>query len=469
MKTKLLRTFLLLAGILTCFSCEKYSEDDESFESKEANSTLIIRTRAAADNETDGTDASSEISYPINVYVFEDDKCVKTSTINSEDEELSLKMAEGNYDVYAIAGADEASYELPAQESVTKGTVLSLKSGCEHGDIMTAYANITLAYGENNTLTLQLERKVMMLESVTIKNVPDNVTAVSVCISPLHEALLLNGEYSGEKGVYKTTLTKGSDGTTWKNTQPTYLLSAVSKATIKILFTIGDDYYSYSYSCEDDLTANHKITIEGTYTSDGFDLKGTITGVTWGTPINITFNFDDESSETGTKPDEGSEDNNETNDDNVPQPGEIYKDCYVLKNEPNARGGKDVTLMSLKSYNKWKFTVGDQESMRNDINEGLNSLAVDKISGWRLPTLQEMEYISQNLQDISDKIFEYVKKYGSNNINTFASGSNLYYFYQSDDGVIKAYNPKEKSETESPSVGTSTILRAFTTITIPQQ
>lgn len=469
MKTKLLRTFLLLAGILTCFSCEKYSEDDESFESKEANSTLIIRTRAAADNETDGTDASSEISYPINVYVFKDDKCVKTSTINSEDEELSLKMAEGNYDVYAIAGADEASYELPAQESATKGTVLSLKSGCEHGDIMTAYANITLAYGENNTLTLQLERKVMMLESVTIKNVPDNVTAVSVCISPLHEALLLNGEYSGEKGVYKTTLTKESDGTTWKNTQPTYLLSAIGKATIKILFTIGDDDYSYSYSCEDDLTANHKITIEGTYTSDGFDLKGTITGVTWGNPINITFNFDDESSETGTEPDEGSEDNNETNDDNVPQPGEIYKDCYVLKNEPNARGGKDVTLMSLKYHNEWSFERGNQESMRTEINDKINNnLRVDGISGWRLATLKEIKYISENADFISEAISTLDKTDTSDKIDPFIYKGNSF-LCENEDGTIIGYNLVNGLTSESPSVGPSTILRAFTTITIPQQ
>lgn len=431
---------------------------------------MIIRTRAAADNGTDGTDASSEISYPINVYVFEDDKCVKTSTINSEDEELSLKMAKGNYDVYAIAGADEASYDLPAQESATKGTVLSLKSGCEHGDIMTAYANITLAYGENNTLTLQLERKVMMLEGVTIKNVPDNVTAVSVCISPLHEALLLNGEYSGEKGVYKTTLTKESDGTTWKNTQPTYLLSAVGKATIKILFTIGDDDYSYSYSCEDDLTANHKITIEGTYTSDGFDLKGTITGVTWGNPINITFNFDDESSETGTEPNEGSEDNNETNDDNVPQPGEIYKDCYVLKNEPNARGGKDVTLMSLKDYKDgWNYETGDQESMKAEINNKINELKVDDITGWRLATLEEMEYIKDNLKDVSTKIFKLKNEnVGKIEIDTFSYGTSIY-LYEDNDGNIKGYNPNdaEKPIVETPGTGKSVILRAFTTITIP--
>lgn len=48
-----------------------------------------------------------------------------------------------------------------------------------------------MAYGEENTLTLSLERKVMLIENVSIKNVPSNVIAVNVTISPLYENLLL--------------------------------------------------------------------------------------------------------------------------------------------------------------------------------------------------------------------------------------------------------------------------------------
>lgn len=48
-----------------------------------------------------------------------------------------------------------------------------------------------MAYGEENTLTLSLERKVMLIENVSIKNVPSNVIAVNVTISPLYENILL--------------------------------------------------------------------------------------------------------------------------------------------------------------------------------------------------------------------------------------------------------------------------------------
>lgn len=56
---------------------------------------------------------------------------------------------------------------------------------------MAAKNNVTLAYGEENTLTLSLERKVMLIENVSIKNVPSNVIAVNVTISPLYENILL--------------------------------------------------------------------------------------------------------------------------------------------------------------------------------------------------------------------------------------------------------------------------------------
>lgn len=113
---------LLLMAVSVFSSCEKFNED-EVVENKEANSTLIVRTRAAAN---DGTESGTEsiISYPINIYVFdESNECVAVSTLSSADDELSLKLPEGMYEVCAVAGASADSYELPTQETATKETV----------------------------------------------------------------------------------------------------------------------------------------------------------------------------------------------------------------------------------------------------------------------------------------------------------------------------------------------------------
>ena len=189
MKNKLI-TFLLLFMAVSFFSCEKFS-DDEVFNDKDANSMLVIRTRVA---QVEGAEGTAKISYPVNVYIFDESgRCVYLEQIVSEEEILSLNLPEGSYDVYALAGTDAEAYELPTKENAVKDAVVALKDGHGHGDVMTAHNSVTLAYGEENTLTLSLERKVMMLEAVTINNVPSSVTAVAVSVSPLYENIKLDG------------------------------------------------------------------------------------------------------------------------------------------------------------------------------------------------------------------------------------------------------------------------------------
>lgn len=82
-----IKAVMLLFAVITFASCEKFNED-EVVENKEANSTLIVRTRAAANDGTEGG-TESIISYPINIYVFdESNECVAVSTLSSADDEL---------------------------------------------------------------------------------------------------------------------------------------------------------------------------------------------------------------------------------------------------------------------------------------------------------------------------------------------------------------------------------------------
>ena len=443
---QILKLVFLLTAVVTFFSCEKYNAD-EGIEAKEANSTLIVRTRAAT---ADGTDSQDEakVSYPVNVYIFDaESKCIELDVIASEDEELSLKLPEGNYDVYAIAGANEEDYDMPTKENATKDAVIALRDGHKHGDLMTAHSSVTLGSEESNTLTLSLERKVMMLETVTMSNIPDDVTGVSLTISPLHESLLLNGNYSSETGSYTVNLTKGSDGSTWKNTESAYLLEAVGMATFKVTLTRADGLnHSYSYSCQDELKANYKINISGTYKEDDIAIKGTITGATWAGTIDVDFTF-----------------NNGVIDDNIPDyaptVGTLYKDCYVLKSETS--GNKTtVTLVTTSYKDKLAFEEGNQESMKTAVDAGIAELAVDEIEGWRLPTLEELKYVKDNKDYINQRLEQYDKPIFS--IEDFYGAFS--YFY-SDSGIIKSYCPYRGDTNNSPgSENEHLILRAFATV-----
>lgn len=354
-----IKAVMLLFAVITFASCEKFNED-EVVENKEANSTLIVRTRAAAN---DGTESGTEsiISYPINIYVFdESNECVAVSTLSSADDELSLKLPEGMYEVCAVAGASADSYELPTQETATKETVLTLKDGQKHGDLMTANNTVTLEYGGTNTLTLALERKVMLIESVTINNVPASVSNVSVSIHPLKANLLLDGSYSGENGASEIELTKDVDGSTWKNTDGVYLLEAVGRPTVEVTFTINGETVSYSYTCDRELKANHKVFITGTFTGDGIEMTGSISGVEWAEDEEIEFDF-------GGKESGGTDDNGDVETSDVPTVGTLYKGCYVLKSETNG-GMTTLTLMYPENYSQvWGFDKDDQESIEAEL------------------------------------------------------------------------------------------------------
>lgn len=326
MKDKTFKLMLLIVAAMLLFSCEKYNEDAD-FGAKEANSTLIIRTRAMAVSETD----ESKISYPVNIYVFSGDACIETAKIESEETPISLRLPEGSYDVYAIAGADAETYNLPTKENAAKEYLIKLNDGKTLTDLMAAKNNVTLAYGEENTLTLSLERKVMLIENVSIKNVPSNVIAVNVTISPLYENLLLNGNYEGTDGSQTIDLIKGSDGNTWENNYNAYLLEASGQATIKVSLKTDKNTKSYSYTSTDELKANYKINITGTYNENGITLNGTITGATWQGVKNINFNFDETGSSTGentgSETEEGKDegDTGETTTGNAPEVGTLYK------------------------------------------------------------------------------------------------------------------------------------------------
>lgn len=450
---------LLFVAFFTLVSCEKFS-DEEDFESKEANSTLIVRTRVAAN---DGTESGTEsiISYPINIYVFdESNECVAVSTLPSADDELSLKLPEGMYEVCAVAGASADSYELPTQETATKETVLTLKDGQKHGDLMTANNTVTLEYGGTNTLTLALERKVMLIESVTINNVPASVSNVSVSIHPLKANLLLDGSYSGENGASEIELTEDVDGSTWKNTDGVYLLEAVGRPTVEVTFTINGETVSYSYTCDRELKANHKVFITGTFTGDGIEMTGSISGVEWAEDEEIEFDF-------GGKESGGTDDNGDVETSDVPTVGTLYKGCYVLKSETNG-GMTTLTLMYPENYSQvWGFDKDDQESIEAELTTVLAGLSVEGISTeWRLPTLEEIEILGKNYNEINEKIKVLNESLATNERIDLIQTSNNTYFFIDADSSIKTYNPVKNEPAPSIGTGVSTLLRAFTTQTI---
>lgn len=465
------KTFLwALSLLLIASSCSKeVLFEDVTENTQNANSQLNICTRAGTDVNGDAT-----ISYPVHIYVFdEEDNCTSYSTLSTSEDAISLNLIEGTYEVYSVAGVDAENYSIPTKENATATSVVELLDGKQHSDVMSAKNVVTLVDGEENTLTLAMERKVMQLQEVKIKNVPSATTDVSVVVAPLYKNICINGAYDGDNGTHNLKLTKEDGTKIWSNTESQYLMPASSSATITVKITNNNGTKSYSYTCADELIANYKIKIEGTYTDKvGVTLTGTITGATWAGEKTITFEFDEQGSTGNTTTnenenpgnvengeDEGSEDEGtgDNTSDNIPAVGTFYQNCYVLKHDVNeAENITTVTLLSTTAISL-KVTDNDPASIKALIDNSIGQFTVNDISGWRLINVDELAYIKDNI-DLINEAYTSIGGY------TQAFIANQFYYYQKDENTIMTFKVYSGNISELSPSGTNQ-LRPVTTLT----
>ena len=380
--------FLSLAAVLLT-ACEKGLDDIEGsgVSGQVTNSLLQVRTRGAAA----GSDAT--VSYPVAVYVFSGDECKAAQTIGDEGQTLNIALTEGTYSVFAVGGASSTDYVLPSASDALTTSAIALREGKSHGDLMAAKATVTLADGEANTVTLGMERKVMLLQSMVLKKIPTAATAVSMSMSPLWQSLTVGGNYSGTDGSYSVALEKQSDGRTWQLPAPVgegpgvgslLLPPSSSPASITVRITTPSGTRSYTYSTSNELEAGYKINIEGTYTEAvGVSLTGTIEGATWLGERTIRFDFN-ESGSSMTDPSDPTQPNNPTNptSDNFPAAGDTYQGCYVLASVV-ATDGESAELTLLSPNERKSTGTGNANMTLTQLESYASGAGTDGISGWR--------------------------------------------------------------------------------------
>lgn len=463
MKKNTFGSLLALTAIAMLMSCEKanYFEEDESPDASVGN--LLVRTAAKVDGNASGDDY---VNYPVSIYAMnEEGKCIALQEITSSTEEINMELEAGAYDIYAITGGE--NYNLPTKDTATKSTTIEKKDGKSHGDLMTAYNSIVMTVGEENKLTLQMQRRVMQVQTITLNNIPSDVTAVQLTISPLYSGIKLNGDYTDGVGSHTFELVKQADGTTWKNASSEYLLEAQNAVTLKVSLIRADGTTSYSYASKEQLSANYKVNITGNFIDDEhIKLSGTIKGTDWKGTIDMTFDFDSTNITTSS----GNDDDNEesTLHGNAPSEGSLYKGCYVMRTTSNGNS-TTVTLMTPTEANKLKFSSSkDEETVQQSIKEAaaeaINGIAVTDITGWRLPTQEEMEYLYNNIDKINESI-NALNADGLTDITIKSSGYTCGYFFTDVDGNVYVYTLDGNiNKTPNPNRATYKV-RGFTTVT----
>ena len=384
-------------------------------------SSLTVTTRSESGGE--------EVAYPVAVYLFDANKaCIDFQRIESADASVCYDLVEGVYDVYAFRGVAEGKYTLPSVKEATLESVIALQDGQEHGDLMMANSSVTTTKGEANTINLLMNRCVSKIASIVIKQVPDDVTAVSMTLSKTYKSVGFNGTMK-DVNIEVITLEKsGTESGTWELKTPRHVLFDVAaSASVKISMTTNGNAKGYTYQLTDKWKSNYQYHITTTYTEkQNFHVTGTITGATWQGTEDIVFNFDETNTQDG-----GS---GPTINETAPEVGTLYKGCYVLSRTEESNAIK-VLLLHPNQYSDVCNGTMSQEEARNSINSKLSEIASEnEITGWHLPNEAEMETIySIGLPTINQKIPEPKMLYYD------------YYGYD-DNGVVKGFLFNGKSK-----------------------
>ena len=443
MKKSFVISVATMCSVLTLCSC--HSDVLNGYEQEEAAASSVLHVFTRSDDPT----VAASVPTPVCLYVFNSNgKCVKM--LSDVTQNALVPVAGGSYDIYAIAGADASRYALPGADEAQKTSVLTLRENQSMGELMTTHSTVTVADASEHNLTLTLTRAVTGIRQITIRQVPEAVTAVTVGVAPLHEAMAIDGSYSGTGGSYTATLTEEADGKTWSmagGDDGPFFLPSAGKPTITVNFTSAEGTTSYSYSAAEELVANRKLSIEGTYTEQAkLKVTGTITGNDWDEDQAISFEFDETSSsgtssgggESGTG---GSESGSGTGGGTsqtvtLPEVGTVYRTCYVLAHV-------DETHVLLLAPNKEVGVVTSTDNQTSAAQKIANKFAtwnVDGITSWQLPNLSQAELICTKSDDIKDKLDITITRLDmSSFIGAFYEDTNIQRFCLGKDKPIEVY------------------------------
>lgn len=394
---KKVNLFMLLCAVMGMTSCEKVQlEPGDELMGATPDSYLSVRTRTG--------DGDATVSFPLSVYVFSGQRCHSLQIINSASETLRLSLPAGTFDVCAIGGATATTHELPSQEQATPASIVTLRDGQQQTDLMTAQNTVTLHSGQQTELSLSMQRQVAQLRSITIQNVPDDVTAVCVTMAPLYQHLTLDGQPGGRGSLSDIALSPtATDASTWTTASPLYTLPSIGHATISIAITNAGGTTNYSYTCTEDVEANYIFDITGTYNPDGILLGGTLTGDTWQGERTISFSFagssDTSSTDTGSQNGGNSGDNpatggDTTAPDHIPAVGEFYQGCCVLAVRNATATTANLVLLS-PTQKSGVANHDDDLDNTTDVSKAkidaeLATWSVPGITTWRMMTVDEM-------------------------------------------------------------------------------
>lgn len=229
---------------------------------------------------------------------------------------------------------------------------------------------------------------------VKLKNVPTDVTAATVSLSTIYEAMDFGGNLSGQASA-TLDLTKQMDGI-WQ-TEVCYLMPTTANLTLSIGITIPNGKQTYGYTHSSTLKGNAPYTLAGSYRS-GFAVNGSIVLAGWNEPKEINFVFGAGESE---KPDNPITPENPEDTDGIytvsaiPQAGKLWNNHFVAALQDVTATSAELILLSTTEWTG--ITSATHEVSSQMATNLVNSYAEESITGWNIPTRNEAKLMRSTI------------------------------------------------------------------------
>ena len=399
MKNLFVYSVAAVMGFVCLVSCSVQESDFPSADPSSNHQLRIV---------THTREGETPVTPLANIYVFKGKTFVRTLQTDADNSYSSaaVKLSEGAYTLCALNASDLSHFLIP--DNPTPTSIITKATDQTMGDLLMATASVNLPDGTNKEIDMTLERKVLELSSLSVSQVPADVTGVSVAITPFYSGIQFNGTYVEADPVTCTFDLVASTATTglWELMPRQLVFPSKDKPTISVTFTRGEnDATVYTYTAESALTANNKYNIAGTYTEPlGVTLSGTVATQSWAEPTPVNFDFDEQNNSANNNqkdPNNPSTDpttNPTTDPSDVPVAGKTYKGCHVVSVDA---ANRTAVLLSPTEGNG--FSERNTSAVSTKIEEAWSAWpAVSGISGtWRVPTYDEVQIfvLSSDLMD----------------------------------------------------------------------
>lgn len=339
--------FYVAAAATILSACS--SEGEHTSYSPEGQCNLTIRANAS----------SNELTFPITIAAFNNSEKVHSQEIANSGSSTTMTLQKGSYTITASSGNNDFSngYATAAP-------------------LMMAVKEVTL--NDNTELALSMSYRVAQV-SVSLSDIEEEVTGISVTFSTLYADISEKGELSGS--ISPTIDCTKTDEGVWTTGTLYVLPSTDANTKFTITKKYADQEKQYDVTIGESLDAGNIYNFKGKYddTYAKYNLQLTLTTEGWQETKDKSFTFNDNEG-TITTPDTPSGDNDNPSTGETLTAGTVWNGHIVALVE-----GNTATLLSTKEW----------ENVSSLPTDEISAYTEGEYSGWSVPTVEQGQAIAK--------------------------------------------------------------------------